>query len=260
MTDLEQLLADKNNVTDLAPLSGCTALRQLSLAGNPVENLAALKGLAALTDLDVNETGVADLTPLKGCGELTVLRARGNAIADLTPLRGLKKLYYLDVGHNRIVDIAPIVREGLVALDVSYNGLRTLGPLTALYFDTAGLFYFNAAHNRLDTDAQDGPIVILHDLESVQGAYPVQAAEAAAVEGYDVVYAAYDDSTVADNLPDGNEVCYVVLTPQGNPDWSEPAGHDGWWLWVVGGGAAAAVVVAGVLYGRRRRAGSVSRK
>jgi Leucine-rich repeat (LRR) protein len=90
-----------NDLVDLAPLAGLTALRSLDLTNTQIADLAPLAGLAALQSLTLWNTKVADLAPLAGLTALQVLDLEGTQVADLAPLAGLAALQKLYLaGHE----------------------------------------------------------------------------------------------------------------------------------------------------------------
>ncbi len=109
---------NSNDVSDLSPLSGLTALTWLDLAGNSVE----------------------DVTPLSGLTRLAVLIVEVNKIQDMRSLSGLTKLRELYMGYNlvptwELADWLPPWQQRVdVYLDFSGSDLwPTLdGPLNRL--------------------------------------------------------------------------------------------------------------------------------
>ncbi len=76
-------------VSDLAPLTGLSALQTLDVWTTKVTDLAPLAGLSALQTLDVSCTRVTDLAPLAGLSALQVLDVSCTKVTDLVPLAGL---------------------------------------------------------------------------------------------------------------------------------------------------------------------------
>ena len=69
-SSLLHLNLSKTKVSDLDPLSLCTALRELDLSETEVSDLTPLALCTDLRDLDLYRTNVSDLTPLIGCKQM----------------------------------------------------------------------------------------------------------------------------------------------------------------------------------------------
>jgi hypothetical protein len=121
----------------------------------------------------------------------------------------------MDLAHNSISTLAPLDGHQIVALDVSYNRLKTLAPLEVTYFPIDDMFYLNAAGNYLDTESDTQDRVILEDMKSLNGGFPVVIADNAKVEGYNMVNLAYNYYDIGSRMPDGAPECFVVMGPQG---------------------------------------------
>ncbi|MCL1831844.1 MAG: leucine-rich repeat domain-containing protein [Oscillospiraceae bacterium] len=93
--DVESLLLNWNDITDLSPLAALTNLKFLVLENNEIADLSPLAGLTALEELDLYGNPVTDLSPLSGLSKLDDLDISGTLVSDLSPLYGLKKLTWL---------------------------------------------------------------------------------------------------------------------------------------------------------------------
>jgi Leucine-rich repeat (LRR) protein len=144
------------NVKDLSPLPGLTALRHLKCAGTAgapgeIRDLTPLKGLRLeMLDLSQNAdladlrplagmplkrlglfaTSVSDLTPLKG-SKLEVLQLAGTRVTDLKPLKGLP-LKMLVVNDTAVSDLTPLEGMPLEGLECGNTKVSDLGPLRRL--------------------------------------------------------------------------------------------------------------------------------
>ncbi|MDR0283542.1 MAG: hypothetical protein LBI33_01420 [Propionibacteriaceae bacterium] len=119
--ELRWLELGNNQISDLTPLAGMTALWDLSLDNNQVINLVPLAGLTGLNDLSLSGNQVSNLTPLAGLTNLQWLGLANNKVADVTPLAGLTKLGRVDLSNNQIVSVAPL--GTLAAADADLWGL-----------------------------------------------------------------------------------------------------------------------------------------
>jgi hypothetical protein len=90
---LERVFLPNQKLTSLEPLAPHAAtLRYVQVPGNQVSDVAPLAGATALTFLGLKDNAVRDVQPLSGLRELETLYLEGNPIADFTPLRALKKV------------------------------------------------------------------------------------------------------------------------------------------------------------------------
>ena len=139
LTTLNVLLVQRNNISDLSPLSDLTRLHSLNISWNPgitsIEPLA--QGLhETLTMLDMAGLAV-DLTPLGGMVNLGHVRLgddwNGHRISlDLAPLSGLTRLEYLHIFGAKLDNVEAISSmSGLICIDLPNCGL-TSAKLTAL--------------------------------------------------------------------------------------------------------------------------------
>lgn len=139
LTTLNVLLVQRNNISDLSPLSDLTRLHSLNISWNPgITSIAPLgQGLReALVNLDMAGLAV-DLTPVGGMENLDHLRIgddwNGHRISlDLAPLSGLTHLKYLHIFGAKLDNVEAISgMSGLICIDLPNCGL-TSAKLTAL--------------------------------------------------------------------------------------------------------------------------------
>jgi Leucine-rich repeat (LRR) protein len=124
---------EQNQLTDLAPLAGLSALQSLYLSRTQVTDLAPLAGLSALQSLFVWHTQVTDLGPLADLSALQTLNFSDTMVTDLAPLAGLSSLQTLDVAGTQVSDLAPVASlSALQSLDVSRTQVSDLTPLAGL--------------------------------------------------------------------------------------------------------------------------------
>jgi Leucine-rich repeat (LRR) protein len=130
---IDQLEFRGKELTDLAPLSGLTALRTLYLSGTQVSDLAPLAGLSALQWLSLNGTQVSDLAPLAGLSALQWLFLDVTQVSDLAPLSGLSALQRLYLNSTQVSDLAPLSGlNALQTLSLSGTQVSDLAPLAGL--------------------------------------------------------------------------------------------------------------------------------
>lgn len=112
-THLSELDLGQNSITDLSPLAALTELRMLDLSDNPFIDLSPLSTLKNLTDLELDGnhlTEQTDFSPLLALSQLQSLDLSRNWIGDrsLETIARLTTLTNLDVSYNRITDISPL--------------------------------------------------------------------------------------------------------------------------------------------------------
>lgn len=137
LTNLEELNLSNNSINDLTPLNGLLNLKKLSLILSGTD-ISSLSELTNLTDLYLGHHQISDLTPLSKLTNLTNLEVVGfsfssevrggennvvSAIDDLSPLSGLTKLKHLSLIHIVISgDLAPLSELiNLETLHLEYN-------------------------------------------------------------------------------------------------------------------------------------------
>lgn len=95
---LEYLSLTGNQISNLAPLSGLTKLQVLDLGENPVRSAEVLAGLTALQDVTLETTGITTLEFFEE-SSIQSLNVRGNWITDFSPLKSCSDLSRLIVGE-----------------------------------------------------------------------------------------------------------------------------------------------------------------
>lgn len=139
LTTLNVLLVQRNNISDLSPLSDLTRIHTLNISWNP--GITSIEPLAqgmreALVNLDMAGLAV-DLIPVGGMENLDHLRIgddwNGHRISlDLAPLSGLTHLKYLHIFGAKLDNVEAISSmSGLICIDLPNCGL-TSAKLTAL--------------------------------------------------------------------------------------------------------------------------------
>ncbi len=148
IASLEYLKGDlqlfRNNISDLAPLSGLKNLTKLTLSSNNISDLTPLAGLTGLTRLNLYKNRIADISPLSGMVLMEDLRLNANQVSDLTPLAGMAKLKELRLNINNIVDIWPL--RTLAALETLYIQDNSINSIYVLR-ELPNLKYVNVKNN-----------------------------------------------------------------------------------------------------------------
>ena len=150
-----------NDLVDISPLAGLTALAVLYLEDNDIVDISPLAGMIALNHLSLPTNNIADIAPLAGLTALQTLRLRGNRIADISFLSKLTDLVELDLEGNDVFDISALVDlTALKTLDLSYNSIVDLAPLVDLA-NTAALEIVEVDYNPLGDAARQTQIAAL---------------------------------------------------------------------------------------------------
>ncbi len=139
LTTLNVLLVQRNNISDLSPLSDLTRLHLLNISWNPgITSIEPLGQGLQKTLVNLDMAGLAvDLTPVGGMENLDHVRLgddwNGHRISlDLAPLSGQTHLKYLHILGAKLDNVDAISSmSGLICIDLQNCGL-TSAKLTAL--------------------------------------------------------------------------------------------------------------------------------
>ncbi|MYA98357.1 hypothetical protein F4X90_01575 [Candidatus Poribacteria bacterium] len=131
--NLEVLVINRSEVSDLTPLIGLENLESLAIVRSEVSDLTPLTELENLQVLKLYSNRISELTPLTGLINLKVLELQGNEIEDISPLVGLTELQELSLNGNLLTDISPLqALVNLKKLDISGNQITDFTPLLNL--------------------------------------------------------------------------------------------------------------------------------
>lgn len=119
LTNLQTLKLDNNQITDISPLTSLTKLIDLSLRCNPVTDISPLSSMTQLRGLRLGRDGYAGsneglpiegkIDALKNLTGLYTLEISHCGLTDISALSGLTKLSTLDLSSNSIVDFSPVL-------------------------------------------------------------------------------------------------------------------------------------------------------
>jgi hypothetical protein len=125
--NLNRLLLQGNNITNLAPLANLTTLEHLYLSGNhSITDISPLSSLTRLKRLYLDFNRISDIRPLAGMTALTHLGLTHNSISDVNPLAGLHNLEVLHIQYNSIGDRSPL--DGLALSVFEYDQICDMPP------------------------------------------------------------------------------------------------------------------------------------
>lgn len=143
LSNLEELDASNNVLTDIDGLTALTGMLRLNVAFNQIASITALTNLTKLQYLRFEGNKVSDLGPLSGLTQLQELVLNSNAVSDVTALAKLTNLTYLNLNASTISDVTPLA--GLTKLVGLHLGgtvgkLTNIGPLKDMVnLETLGL-------------------------------------------------------------------------------------------------------------------------
>jgi Leucine-rich repeat (LRR) protein len=130
---LEELVIQDTQISDLSALTGLRNLKRLEIRGSQVSDLSPLANLTRLETLIVANSQVEDLKPLSNLTNLKRLFLYNNQIRDIRPLAGLDKLEMLNLSDNQISDVMPLAnKQFLLNLYLARNQVSDIRPLTTL--------------------------------------------------------------------------------------------------------------------------------
>ena len=134
LINLESLVLNGREVSDITPLENLTNLHMLILSDNQISDISSLANLTNLTRLALDENlGISDISSLANLINLTRLSLGENQISDIAPLVNLVNLRSLSLGGNLISNIASLENlanlQELWLLENQITDLRPLGNL-----------------------------------------------------------------------------------------------------------------------------------
>ena len=127
---LEILIAEDSNLSDLGWAAECTKLRDLFLSNCLISDLSPLADLTDLKWLYLSNNKVESVLPLSGCEKLEKIRLSGNPLTSLSGLEGLKNLEELSISRTLVSDLTPLA---------GCQKLRSLKCRNAQISDLSGL-------------------------------------------------------------------------------------------------------------------------
>ena len=123
----------KNQVTDLAPLSGMNKLQFLDLSNNRVERVSTLSTNHALQYLELSGNRVKDIKALALLTNMASLYLSGNRIEDASAVMKLPRIASLYLDRNQIKSIQGVNQlQTLSSFSAAGNRISELSPLNGL--------------------------------------------------------------------------------------------------------------------------------
>ncbi|EHM3340654.1 leucine-rich repeat domain-containing protein, partial [Listeria monocytogenes] len=105
-TNLTELFANNNNISDFRPISNLTNLTKLQIEGTKITDTTQLINLVNLTELNISNNHLNEIDGVKNMTKLESFYAYNNNISDLTPLTNCAELISIDVINNEITDVS----------------------------------------------------------------------------------------------------------------------------------------------------------
>jgi len=124
LTGLNTLYLEKNQISDLSPLSHLTELTTLRLSNNQITDIASLAYLTRLKVLFLECNQITDFSPIAHLSELIRLDLDKNLIFDLLPLISLlsnKNLKYIYLRSNKIIHLPEAILQASIPLKWDYD-------------------------------------------------------------------------------------------------------------------------------------------
>ena len=106
---------------------------------------AVLAKIPTLNSLDISKAEISDIRPLQEAKKMRVLLMNNNMITDLSAIRTLS-LRWLDISYNPIFDLAPLSKmHSLETLWASFMDVKYVTPLQGMN----NLKYVSLEHNSI---------------------------------------------------------------------------------------------------------------
>lgn len=104
---------------------------------------STLAKIPTLNSLDISKSDISDIRPLQDAKKMRVLLMNNNLIVDLAPIRTLS-LRWLDISYNPIFDLGPLSKiHTLETLWGSFMDVKDITPLKGM----KNLKYVSLEHN-----------------------------------------------------------------------------------------------------------------
>ncbi|UHP09517.1 leucine-rich repeat domain-containing protein [Listeria marthii] len=126
-TNLKELFANHNDISDFSPISNLTGLTKLQIDETKITDTKQLINLVNLTELDISSNNLNEIDGVKNMTKLESLFAYNNNISDLSPLANCAALVSVDFINNEITDVS--VFQNLDNLDTgrfAYNHISNI--------------------------------------------------------------------------------------------------------------------------------------
>ncbi|NLY08884.1 MAG: hypothetical protein GXZ11_03150 [Tissierellia bacterium] len=135
--NLEKLILQENDISDLEPISKLTKLKYLNLLRNDIRDVEQLSELVNLEYLNLYSNQIADINPLSKLMKLTFLDVHFNndwdgsgRLKDISVVVNMPELVKLDICSNSIIEDISAVKdlEKIQIFDFSGNAVKDVTP------------------------------------------------------------------------------------------------------------------------------------
>lgn len=110
-------------------ISEFTWLQEIVLNKNPITDITLLSKLKDLHTIDIAATQITDISPLINLINLNILDASFTQISNLNPIAVLHNLQQLDISFTQVSDISPLkyIIENGIQVEWTHNNYKTKG-------------------------------------------------------------------------------------------------------------------------------------
>ena len=160
LTNLTNISAGGNTISDLAPLRNLTRLTDIWMSGNKITSFTPIVSLITALSQSLTGLGVGD-NPVTSGGDALVSALAGNTritnvnlnnchISDITGLGSMSALTDISLGGNDIVEVGALANlsGGIRSLNLSGNRITSVAPLVSLVGNSPDLNYLDLSNNR----------------------------------------------------------------------------------------------------------------
>jgi Leucine-rich repeat (LRR) protein len=144
---LRHLRLDKNRLTTIDNLQGCSSLRILDISFNKLESLEGIAGLQSLVELKANNNRITSLKTLRALPALEELQVDENCLTNLDGIQNLPTLVIFHANNNRITRLA--IPQTYTHTGVLANAAATSSSVSASRSDSVVLKGNKAETTRL---------------------------------------------------------------------------------------------------------------
>ncbi|HFK6371520.1 TPA: leucine-rich repeat domain-containing protein [Listeria monocytogenes] len=126
-TNLKELFANHNDISDFSPISNLTGLTKLQIDETKITDTKQLTNLVNLKELDISNNNLNEIDGVKNMTKLESIYAYNNNISDLSPLANCTALASVDFINNEINDVSVFRNlDSLLTGRFAYNHISNI--------------------------------------------------------------------------------------------------------------------------------------
>ncbi|EAF0391421.1 leucine-rich repeat domain-containing protein [Listeria monocytogenes] len=126
-TNLKELFANHNDISDFSPISNLTGLTKLQIDETKITDTKQLTNLVNLKELDISNNNLNEIDGVKNMTKLESIYAYNNNISDLSPLANCTALASVDFINNEINDVSVFRNlDSLITGRFAYNHISNI--------------------------------------------------------------------------------------------------------------------------------------